>query len=320
MKHVGSAFLLLASLSATSARTQPVPADNSEEIVVTAQRSGIPVWRVHGPAGTLVLVGTIEDVAKGTNWNPDSLAAALRGADQVMFPEATQYTGGFFSIMGARGKVRRMERLPAGQSLAQLVPPAEYQHLLALRDRGALNPGFEARHPLFVAYDLMQVAKGDRPGGYLSISRVDWKADPQGFVRYTINKYHLRLVPMRKESLNGALARIAATPPAAATPCLAAAIRYAEADPSTYQARSQAWAARRVPEVVRSPAERAFRACAAAIRNEPDRETIEASLFGVLRQPGTTVAVLELSTLAAEGGILDKLAAAGLEISGPRWK
>jgi hypothetical protein len=125
---------------------------------------------------------------------------------------------------------------------------------------------------------------------------------------------------MQRESLNGALTRIAATPPAIAMPCLAAAIRYAEADPSTYQARSQAWAARRVPEVVRSPAERAFTTCAAAIRNEPDRQVIEASLFGALRQPGTTVAVLELSTLAAEGGILDRLAAAGLEISGPRWK
>ena len=320
MKLVGSAFLMLASLLPTRSQAQPAAADNSEEIVVTAQRSGIPVWRVHGSAGTLVLVGTIEDVAKGTDWNPDSLAAALRGADQVMFPQAVQYTGGFFSIMGARGNVRQMERLPARESLAQFTVPGDYQQLLALSGKGAVKPGFEARHPLFVAYDLMQFAKGERPGGYLSISRVDWKADPQGFVRYTINKYHLRLAPMQKESLNGALAPIAATPPRAATPCLAAAIRYAEADPSTYQARSQAWAARRVPEVVRSPAERAFTTCAAAIRNEPDAWGIKSSLFGVLRQPGTTVAVLELSTLAADGGIFDKLAAAGFEIGGPRWK
>lgn len=319
MKPVRSLLLLLAGILATRLDAQ-APQPTSDEIVVTAQRSGIPVWRVRGAAGTLVLVGTIEGVAKGTNWNPDGLAAALRQADQVMFPQAVQISAGFVSIMGAPGKVRRMERLPAGQTLADFLTADQFAQLLPFRERGVLKPGFETRRPLFVAHDLMEAAKGERPSGFLSISKVDWKSDPQGFVRSTIDRYHLKLVPLRKESLTGALRRIAAMPPSRQTPCLLAAARFAQADPSTYRARSQAWVTRRVAEVVRSPAEHAFTTCASTVREAQDAQTIEASLLGVLRQPITTVAVLEISTLATEGGILDKLSAAGFEITGPAWK
>lgn len=48
--------------------TAAVPAsasqeDPTNEVVVTATRSGIPVWWVDGPVGTLVVVGTIGDLA-----------------------------------------------------------------------------------------------------------------------------------------------------------------------------------------------------------------------------------------------------------------
>lgn len=314
-------ILVLSSILAARAEAQPSPPANPDEIVVTAQRSGIPVWRVRGNAGTLVLIGTIEEVAKGTNWNPGGLAAALRQADQVMFPQGAQLTGGFFSILRAQSKAKRMERMPAGQSLVTYLRADQYRRLLQLQNKGLLKPGFEARRPLFVAYDLTEAGKGGEPSGhFLSISRVDWKADPEGFVRHAINQYHLKLVPMRKVSLNGALDRLASTPPSVHVPCLIAAADFAEAGPATFRARSQAWVTRRVAEVVNSPAEKAFATCASIVRGVDDTDAIEASLQGVLRQPVTTVAVLELSTLAAPGQVLDRLAAAGFEIRGPKWK
>jgi hypothetical protein len=319
MKLVVAAAML--GLVARGAPAQPEsPAANADAIVVTAQRSGIPVWRVRSGNATLILVGTIEDVANGTDWRPESLEAALRQADQVMFPQAIQYTGGFFAVMGAPAKAKRMERLPAGQSLSNFLTDAQFRRLTALQAKGLLKPGFETRRPLFVAYDLMQAGKGERPGGFLTISRVDWKADPDGFVRNAIRKFHLRLVPGRRESLNGALARLAATPPAQHVPCLLATAGFAEAGPAAFHARSKAWAARRVPEVVNSVAERAFTTCASVIRDNENAALIEAQLAGVLRQPATTLAVLELSTLARNGGILDWLTAQGFEVTGPRWK
>ena len=125
---------------------------------------------------------------------------------------------------------------------------------------------------------------------------------------------------MRKEGLNAALDRIARTPPSAHAPCLMAAAKAAEAGPAAFQARSRAWVARRVPEVVNSPAEQTFATCASVIRSGDGPQEIEASLLQALHQPVTTIAVIELSTLAAPGAILDRLAAAGFDISGPKWR
>lgn len=293
----------------------------ADEIVVTAQRSGIPMWTVRNGDSTLVLVGMIDEVAKGTNWNPEALASALRNADQVMYPEDAQITAGFFQILGAPGKVRRMKRLPGRSTLADYLSPLDYRRLSALRDRSLLNRGFETSRPLFVAYDLMESAKGEpRSGGFLSISKVDVKTDPNGFVRKAIADYHLRLAPMRKVSLNDALARIDAQPPSVEVPCLLAAVRYAESPPGTFQARSQAWIQHRIPELLDSAAEKAFLSCAAIVRDRPDDALVLQRLAATLAQHRTTMAVLDIGSLAKADGILDGLAAQGFQISGPRWK
>jgi hypothetical protein len=202
-------WALLVSVACQAAiAAPPPPAADADQIVVTARRSGIPVWRVRGPQSDLILVGTIEDVAKGTDWNPESLLSALRQADQVMCPQMVRYTGGFFSMINASTKARRMEPLPRGQTLENFANPAQFQRLVTLQNRGLLAPGFEARRPLYVAYDLMQRGKGERPSrSFLSISRVDVRTDPDAFIRSAIKKYRLRLVPMRTQSLKSAMAR-----------------------------------------------------------------------------------------------------------------
>ena len=312
---------LFGLLLSTGSNAQPVAPANADAIVITAQRSGIPVWRVRGPAGTLVLVGTSEDVAKGTNWNPESLANALRGADQVMFPQDAQLTGGFLAMLRAPGKVRRMQRLPAGETLARYVTPLQFRRLVGLQERGLLKSGFERQRPLFVAYDLIEAAKGEpASGGFLSISRVDWKTDPKAFVRTSISRFRLRLVPMRKQSLNSALDNVATIPPAAQVPCLLAAADAADAGAQSFRARSQAWVRRQVPAVLNSPAERAFAICGSVVRTGPTPQELETTLVGVVQQPLVTLAVVDLSQLGGADRILDHLAARGYELSGPAWK
>ena len=77
---------------------------------------------------------------------------------------------------------------------------------------------------------------------------------------------------------------------------------------------------RRIPDVLNTASEKAFTTCASAVRNSDSRDAIEASLVEALRQPATTVAVLELSSLGGGGGLLDRLAASGFEVTGPAWK
>lgn len=126
----------------------PGPATAADEdIVIIAQRSGIPVWRVTGPVGTAVLVGTIGRVTPETRWNPSSLDAALAKADRVMFPETIGVSGGAFTLISAIAKWRRQASLPRGQTLQAMTTPAQWARLVALRNRGLIKPGFENKHP-----------------------------------------------------------------------------------------------------------------------------------------------------------------------------
>ena len=133
--------LACAPVAAGAVQAPPAarPDAPGEEIVVTAQRSGIPVWRVTGRGGTAVLVGSIGDVAPGTKWNPGPLDAALAKADRVMFPESLRARNyGLFSIAGALGKFLKQASLPKGQTLQALTTPEQWARLVSLRDRGVL--------------------------------------------------------------------------------------------------------------------------------------------------------------------------------------
>jgi hypothetical protein len=321
---IASSVLLVSpvpSPEAGAADVQPSRSASTDEVVVTAFRSGIPVWRVDGPGSTLVLVGTIGEVSKGTRWNPESLAAALRQAQQVMFPASVQYNASLPSAFGWAAKARRMASLPNGHTVAEYVSPADHQHLVRLEQLGMLKPGFEREHPLQIVHELIQYGSGERPStGFFSIARVRPETDPEAFVRSTVRKYRLNLVPVRRAELKPIVTAMFNAPPAEHAACLRAAMAMAEAGPTAMSERSAAWAQRRIRAVLNSPAQRAFDACR-PVGTAPALTTqVRSTVRSLLAQPLTTVAVFDLPLLARPGALLDELSAAGFQIRGPAWK
>lgn len=320
-----ASFVLLGSAvsspSAGAAFLQQSSSAPADDVIVTAFRSGIPVWRVDGPGSTLVLVGTIGEVAEGTRWNPESLATALRQADQVMFPASVQYSASLWSAFGWSAKARHMAMLPKGHTVAEYLTPADYQHLVTLQQRGILKPGSERKHPLQIIHELIQYGSGEQPSsGFLSIGRVRPETDPDAFIRSTVRKYRISLVPVRRAQLKPVITTMFNAPLSQHTQCLRAAMALAEAGPTAVAQRSAAWARRSIPAVLNSPAQRAFDACrppgTAPILTTEVRGTVRS----LLAQRTTTVAIFDLALLARPGGLLDELSAAGFQISGPAWK
>jgi uncharacterized protein YbaP (TraB family) len=82
--------LSLVALAATPLTAQEYTAEENA-IVVTAQRSGAPMWTIDTPTGTIILVGEIRAIPKTTPWEPVRLEEATKQADRV--------------ILGARPKV-----------------------------------------------------------------------------------------------------------------------------------------------------------------------------------------------------------------------
>ena len=103
-------------------------------------------------------------------------------------------------------------------------------------------------------------------------------------------------------------------------PCLLDAVAVVEAGPGTVKARSDAWAERRVPDVLASPADKVQETCSPRAIGLLERPEFSLEARRLLSQPQVTVAVLDLRSLAAPGAVLDDLAGAGFTIQGPRWR
>jgi uncharacterized protein YbaP (TraB family) len=311
LKSIGAAGLAaLALASAAPAQTSADDRAQVEDIVVTGRRSGVPLWTVRSEKTTLVLVGALQGVSKTTHWDPTALTEALRKADRVMFPQSQSFTASLFSAIGWVAKYNAMGSLPKAQSLADFAGPDEMRRLAALRARGMVRSDYARRHPLHLAGDLRERAKGD----------IDYGRGVADYVRRAVKEYKLVMVPIRRSKAKPLVKDLFASTPDEHLPCLRAAIAMAEGGPAAVQARSDAWAARRVPEVLASPADGVYESCwpAAEVLDSGAELTEEMKLL--LSEPQVTVAVLTLRSLAEPDGVLDGLAAAGFDIQGPAWK
>ena len=284
----------------------------AEEILVVGRRSGIPMWRVSSGKTTLVLVGTIDGVTKGTSWDPAPLVSALRMSDRVMFPNMQQVTGSPFAMIGYLAKWRRQASLPKGQSLKDFLPAQQYQRLLTLQRRGVVPKGAERKHPLHLAFSLRDNVK----------DKVGYAQSPYQYVMGAIRKHKLKLVPLQRTRAKAFAADLFGGSPARHVPCLIDAMDLAEAGPAALTARSQAWANRQVPQVLGSPAEDVHHSCSLGNPESgpAERAAFHSSIKRLLLEPQVTVAVIDLHTLARRGGLLDDLASAGHQVRGPAWR
>lgn len=305
-----AAMAALAFASAAPAQKASDDRAQVNEIVVTGRRSGVPLWTVRSDQTTLVLVGTIEGVTRTTYWDPTALTEALRKADRVVFPQSHAFTASPFRLIGWLAKWNAMGSLPKGQTLAAIAGPDAMRRLAALRARGAVRGDYATRHPLHLANDLKERVADD----------IDFGRSATDYVRRAVKQYKLALVPTERSKARPLVKDLFASTPEEHLACLNASIALAEAGPAAVQARSDAWAARRVPEVIASPADKVNVQCwPTAEIVEPGAE-LAAEMKQMLAEPQVTVAVLTLRSLAEPDGVLDALEAAGFDIQGPVWK
>ena len=190
------------------------------------------------------------------------------------------------------------------------MPPEQFQRLVALKNRGVLKAGFERSHPLVVAEDLRDAAKGKRGYG----------PGATQYVEKAARKYKLKRVPIASYKAKPILNDFFASPPRNYVPCLLSAAALAEAGPGAVKAHSDAWAQRRVPDVLASPAEKTAEVCSPKNWGLIPNTDLRPLMRRLMTEPQLTVAVVSLGSLARPGGILDDLSSAGFDIQGPRWK
>ncbi len=310
-----TAFLtaLLCGAAAQPAGTnQADPAITApEEIVVTAQRTGAPVWRIRSSTTTLVIIGSIPQITRDTAWSPHALERTLLGAAQVMYPTSVAVSASPFQAIGWFAKYKRQATLPKGQSLTSMLSPSQLARLTALQRRGLVRDDFARRHPLHLARELENEVEAKLKFGPSLTSEVE----------RAVKAYKIRRVPIDKRKARPLVDELFKSPPQRHVPCLDAAISLAEAGPGAFSERSRHWAARRIPEALLSPANRVEALCwPAGTGAAPTTNEISATATRILRGSQVTVAVVPIRYLGGGSGVLQTLQVAGFAISGPQWR
>jgi hypothetical protein len=306
--------LAAAALAATSLAAQDAPAesDNAPEnaIVVTAQRSGAPMWVVETPSGTVILVGEIRAIPKTTPWEPARLEEATRAADRVILGARPRISpGDIFRLMFSGGK---LTKLPGKTVAADYLDAAQLQRLEALA--AAQDKDYSRQSFLLTSFKMLREE--------LRFNK-DTARDASDVVKDAAEKADVAIT--RAATLRGedVIDNLFEAPPTAHIPCLVAAMDAVEAGPQIVEERAANWRQFKIPAVMANPLESALGQCwpwadetlGSELRSIWVERIAEASAAN-----GTTLAVVPLRVLAEEGGVLDQLDARGFDIAGPPWK
>ena len=304
---MGLAALITAPLAA---QDSPAPAESENSIVVTAQRSGAPMWIVETTTGTVILVGEIRAIPKTTPWEPARLEEATRAADRVILGARPKISpGDIFRLMFSGGK---LTKLPDKTVAGDYLDAGQLQRLEALA--AAHEEDYSRQSFLLTSFGMLREE--------LRFNR-DTADDASDVVKKAAEKADVAIT--RAATLRGedVIDNLFEAPPTAHIPCLVAAMDAVEAGPQIVEERATNWRRFKIPAVMNNPLESALGQCwpwadetlGSELRTIWVDRIAEASAA-----KGTTLAVVPLRVLAESGGVLDQLEQRGFDIAGPPWK
>jgi uncharacterized protein YbaP (TraB family) len=299
---------LTALIATPLAAQESAPEENA--IVVTAQRSGAPMWTIDTPSGTVILVGEIRAIPKAVKWEPARLEEATKAADRVILGARPKVSpGDIFRLIFSGGK---FTKLPDKTVASQYLTPEQLARLEALG--AAQDEDYSRSSFLLTSFQLLSKE--------LRFNR-DTGDDTTDVVRKAADKADVpttRAATLRGEDL---LDNLAAAPPETHIPCLTTAMDALEAGPDIVTKRGTDWRRYDIPAVMANPLEQALGKCWPWADDEVGGElrTIWVDRIAeASTASGTTLAVVPLRVLAESGGVLDQLDARGFDIFGPAWK
>ncbi|MCL9982357.1 MAG: TraB/GumN family protein [Erythrobacter sp.] len=303
------AIVALAGLAAPLA-AQDASAPTESSIVVTAQRSGAPMWTIDTPKGTIILVGEIRAIPKTTPWQPDRLKDATAQASRVILGARPKISpGDIFRIMFSGSK---FTKLPDDSLASDYLDAAQWARLEQLGT--AQEEDYSRQSFLLTSFQLLRKE--------LRFNR-DTAEDASDVVKEAAEKADVpitRAATLRGEDI---IDNLAEAEPAAHIPCLTAAMDAVEVGPDIVEQRGADWRRYDIPAVMANPLETALGQCwpwadetlGSELRTIWVDQISEASSAS-----GVTLAVVPLRVLAESGGVLDQLALRGFDIAGPEWK
>ena len=294
----------LVLLVAPDARTQTAPALPEdpgaavvEELVVQAKEPGPAWWVVTDGDSTVYILGMEGPIPPKPAWDRRWLDRRLKGANSLILADRWRISDRF-NYRSLRSDIPLETRLQE---------PLRSQFVAARKKLGQPAGRYAKWTPLFASMMLV----GD------SIPE-DW-VSPADDVIEAARKAKVPIVAAPSKNVSEMVSKVFSnTDPALETTCLSAAVRSVErARPGTV---AEGWARGDIAAAISGP--RDYQGCYLLLNGGPQFWRAFADdqarlIADGLKTPGHSVALVEISSMVAVEGILRKLEARGLEVTGP---
>lgn len=314
-------FLATATLTApVAAAGQSAPdappvqdwSNNIETVTVTGVRPGPALWHIAANGSDVWILGTVEPMPKGLDWNSDALKTILDGAKQAYLPP--ELSAGFFEMSWFLLTDLDSLKQPDGRHLEETLPPALRARFVAART--ALGKDANA-----YSDDLAALSAYDMENDFHGRAGLDGTSAGKTVAKLA-RKYHVRVKPIATYEAMPIIREIPKLSDAAQRACLTGALDDIDIQTLHADAAARAWAVGDIAGVKAHYSENNLYSCFDQTKSfAAVRETLISDVFATVRnalaKPGKTLVVLGIGTLLRKGGLLDRLEANGIAVSSP---
>ncbi len=312
------AILIAVSLAlgcSAACRAQQPPA-LMDDVVVTGERTGPGMWRVHHGAAQVWILGSMSPLPKGITWRSKQVEQVLDGTSQVLVQKPFEI--GIARILWLLITERSVLLVRGGKRLRDVLPPDLHARFAVQRAKYTDDPDkWERFRPLIAAAFLQREA--------FHTVGLSTRLDIGAAVRTLAKEHKVRVEEMKIAGVSDVMDALKSLPPAAENACVAASLVTVERDLPRLLERAQAWASGNVelltklrqPDEVDACREALDKGVGASELIARMRRTWLAAIEKYLQSGGQTLAVVNMDLLLEPGGLLDELRAKGYEVDAP---
>ncbi|ADG12105.1 TraB/GumN family protein [Caulobacter segnis] len=316
----GSAFAQAQGKNEVSIhQTKPVdltPVDSQanlvEELIVNARLPGPAWWKVSDADTTVYVMGVPAFAPRKLDFDTSVLRRRLDGANILIIgqePEVRILS--LLALIPGRGKQFKVDR-----PMRETLPPDLRARLeKQLKARGKPLDEHDDMKPALAGF----VIANERGGG-VSITVGDLTNKIRDLAKSKEVAVQPRVRKLGDYDLIGMVKSLAEAPQPLQELCLDAGLKEAENGLASVRETADQWAEGQVRQVV--AAERGYQRCLAstpwiARQFKDGQDDAVGAITSALKKPGKAVAIIELRSLLAEGGVLDRLRAKGFTVTAP---
>ena len=307
----------------------PVPttqtAEGNEEVLVSGERPGPPLWKVRQGDNTLYIMATVSATPKNLQWRSREVEAVLDRATAFVDTTSTTIGAnikkiGFLKGMGMALEFQRLWKNPDGKRLEDVLPADLNARFMALKARYApKDRKMLKRRPVFAAEDLWRAA--------VVQSKLSTASEVVGTVHLMagerkVERLFVSVTVDDPLALRAALDELGRIPIEAEIACMRSVLARFDTDLATARERAVAWAEGDV-DALRTGAHGATRdACLDGFADTMQvvakaRDLRWQLLVEAVENHAVSLAVVDINELLQPGGFADRLRAQGYEVDEP---